>query len=229
MGKIIVIEGTDCSGKKTQGKLLQEKLKEQGVKVTYFSYPDYSSPTGRIIAGPYLAKPEYNCECYFKEGPDKVPSKVSGLYYAADRLYSMPKLKKMLEKGDVILDRYVDSNMAHQAGKIQDKKERYETYKWFETLEYKLLGLPKADIRVLLYMPHDYSKYLRANRVEKLDLLESCEEHLIHAENAYLEIAKRNKYHVINCIENGKVRSIEDINQELFRYVAKELGVTIGK
>lgn len=229
MGKLIVIEGTDCSGKQTQSEKLIERLRAVGRNIHYFSYPNYNSPTGKIIAGPYLAKPAYMTESYFKEGPDKVSAKVSGLYYAADRLYNMPELNKLLSEGDVVLDRYVDSNMAHQGGKILDKKTRYATYKWFEKLEYGLLQLPKADIKVLLYMPHEYSKQLRVHRNEKLDLFESNEEHLKHAERAYLEIAKRNHYKVINCVKDGAIRTIDDINQELYDYVAKKLGVNSGK
>ncbi len=225
MGKLIVIEGTDCSGKQTQSEKLIKRLKKTGRNVHYFSYPNYNSPTGKIIAGPYLAKPAYMEQSYFSEGPDKVSAKVSGLYYAADRLYNMPELNNLLLSGDVVLDRYVDSNMAHQGGKIADKKQRFATYKWFEKLEYGLLSLPKADIKVLLYMPHEYSKVLRAGRSEKLDLFESNEEHLKHAERAYLEIAKRNHYKVINCVKNGQIRSIDDINDELYEYISKKLGV----
>lgn len=224
MGKLIVIEGTDCSGKQTQSEKLIERLKKTGRNMHYFSYPNYNSPTGKIIAGPYLAKPAYMAQSYFSEGPDKVSAKVSGLYYAADRLYNMPELNNLLLSGDVVLDRYVDSNMAHQGGKIADKKQRFATYKWFEKLEYGLLSLPKADIKVLLYMPHEYSKVLRAGRSEKLDLFESNEEHLKHAERAYLEIAKRNHYKVINCVKNGQIRSIDDINDELYEYISKKLG-----
>lgn len=225
MGKLIVIEGTDCSGKQTQSEKLIKRLKKTGRNVHYFSYPNYNSPTGKIIAGPYLAKPAYMAQSYFSEGPDKVSAKVSGLYYAADRLYNMPELNNLLLSGDVVLDRYVDSNMAHQGGKIADKRQRFATYKWFEKLEYGLLSLPKADIKVLLYMPHEYSKALRAGRSEKLDLFESNEEHLKHAERAYLEIAKRNHYKVINCVKNGQIRSIDDINDELYEYISKKLGV----
>ena len=85
MGKIILIEGTDCSGKETQSKLLTEKLKKLGYSATYFTFPNYDSPTGKIIGGPFLGK-SYISEGYFPEGAPNVDPKVSSLYYAADRL-----------------------------------------------------------------------------------------------------------------------------------------------
>ncbi len=228
MGKIIVIEGTDCSGKQTQAKMLCDWLNAMGHHTESFSYPNYDSPTGKIIAGPYLAKPETRVECYFPEGPDAVDPKVSGLLYAADRLYNAGVVEEMLSRGDVILDRYVDSNMAHQGGKIASTRERYRMYKWFEALEYKLLGLPKPDIRILLYMPHEFSKKLRDAR-GSLDLNESCEEHIIHAEQAYLEIASRNHYHVIDCVRDNKILSVDEIFEQIKKVVGKGLGVDIDK
>ena len=125
-GKIIVIEGTDCSGKETQSKKIIEKFNN----CKYFSFPKYDSPTGKIIGGPYLGK-SYICDGWFPEGADKVDPKVSSLYYAADRKYNIDKINQMLDDGyNVILDRYVYSNMAHQGGKIKDTKERHKMYKW---------------------------------------------------------------------------------------------------
>ena len=54
MGKFIVIEGTDCSGKETQSKLLVEKLNNMGHKAIRLTFPNYDTPTGKIVGGPYL-------------------------------------------------------------------------------------------------------------------------------------------------------------------------------
>ena len=74
MGKIILIEGTDCSGKETQSNLLMEKLKSEGLKVDKLAFPDYDSPTGKIIGGPYLGK-SYICQSWFDEGAVNVDAK----------------------------------------------------------------------------------------------------------------------------------------------------------
>ena len=94
-GKLIVIEGTDCSGKETQSNLLIEKLKKENIRIEKFSFPNYNSPTGKIVGGPYLGK-SYICEGWFEEGAPNVDPKVSALYYAADRLYNIDKIKFLI-------------------------------------------------------------------------------------------------------------------------------------
>ena len=116
-GKIIVIEGTDCSGKQTQSQLLIERLKKDGYKCVSLSFPCYDTPTGKIVGGAYLGKPEI-CESFF-ENAVKLDPKIACLYYAADRKYNIGKVLDYIDKGYyVILDRYVTSNLAHQGCKI---------------------------------------------------------------------------------------------------------------
>lgn len=219
MNKIICIEGTDCSGKETQSNLLRSKLEEMGYSIYKTSFPMYDSTTGRIVSEVYLGRTGHG---WFTEGATNVDPKVAGLYYAADRLYNIPKIQEKLKKNVVILDRYVDSNLAHQGAKIKDKEERESMYEYFETLEYDLLKLPKPDINVLLYMPSYMSEILNKNR-EVIDEHESNREYMLQAETAYLEVANRHNYKIINCVVDGKLRTIEDINDELFNYVLSEL------
>ncbi|MBQ4558451.1 MAG: hypothetical protein IJA61_03650 [Clostridia bacterium] len=220
MNKIIDIEGTDCSGKQTQSELLKINLEKRGFTIHQSGFPMYDTPTGRIVGNSYLGK---DGNGFFPEGAVNVDRRVAGLYYSADRLYNLPKIQEMLKTGNVILDRYVDSNLAHQGAKILDPVEREKTYAFFETLEYGLLELPKPDIRVLLYMPTEYAKLLKAGREEKPDQHESDEEYLKRSENCYLEIAKRNNYHIIYCVKDGIIRTIEDIQQELLDFVISRL------
>ena len=97
-GKLIVIEGTDCSGKETQSKMLVESLNEMGLKAVHLSFPMYDTPTGKIVGGCYLGKPEIG-ESLFPEGAVEVDPKIASLYYAADRKYNIGKIKKYLEDG----------------------------------------------------------------------------------------------------------------------------------
>ena len=218
-GKLIVIEGTDCSGKETQTNLLLKHLNEQGIKVEKFSFPNYQSPTGRIIGGPYLGK-GYICESWFNEGATKVDPKVASLYYAADRKYNIYKITWLLDNGvNVILDRYVYSNMAHQGGKITDKEKRIEMYDWLDNLEFNLLELPKADIKVFLHMPYEQAVILKKNREEEPDQHELDVEHLKSAEAAYLELAQKYNFRTIECNRDFEIRSIEEIQEELYKYV----------
>ncbi len=217
-GKIIVIEGTDCSGKETQSKRLVERLKEDGKKVVQLSFPCYDTPTGKIVGGPYLGKPEIG-ESYFGEEALTLDPKITCLYFAADRKYNMTKVNEYLDDGYyVILDRYVTSNLAHQGGKIKDQKERYKIYSWIDKLEYDLLELPKPDITIFLHVPYEYAKELKKNRAN-LDIHEKSEDHLRNAERSYLEIASIYNWYRVECIRDNKLRTIEDISDEIYEKI----------
>ncbi len=222
-GKLIVIEGTDCSGKQTQSELLIERLREDGIKVSKFSFPNYNSPTGKIVGGPYLGK-DYICEGWFSETAPNVDPKVSALYFAADRKYNIATIINQLRNGEnVILDRYVYSNMAHQGCKFREASSRNAMYQWLEDLEFHLLELPEADIKVFLHMPYEASVRLKEGRIEKADQNEASAEHLINAENSYMEIAKKYGFYTIECCEKKEIKSIEEINEALYQYVKEQL------
>ena len=213
-GKIIVIEGTDCSGKETQSKLLEKKLNEQGIKCIRFEFPMYDTPTGKIVGGAYLGKKEIG-ESLFKEGAINVDPHVVSMYYAADRKYNMPKIEEYLnEDYYVILDRYTTSNLAHQGSKIKNKDDRFEMYQWLDKLEYWLLKLPKPDKTIFLHVPYEYSLELIKQRPDT-DEHEKSEEHLKSAEDAYIELSELYNWNRIECVKDGTLRSVEDINNEI--------------
>ena len=220
MGKFIVIEGTDCSGKETQSRLIVDKLNEMGKKAVRITFPNYDSPTGKIIGGPYLGKEEI-CECWFPEGAVNVDPKVACLYYAADRKYNEKEILKYLEDDYyVICDRYLSSNMAHQGSKIHDSEERFLMYEWIDKLEYWLLGLPKPDTTFFLHVPYEYAVELKKNR-KSLDQHEKSPEHLKNSETAYVELSELYNWHHINCIKHQEMRSLEDIKEELMKEINK--------
>lgn len=219
MSKIIVIEGTDCSGKRTQTDLLYNRLKLEKSNIEKLSFPMYETPTGKIIGGPYLGK-KHICEGYFPEGADSVDPKVAALYFSADRKYNAGKIKELLDNGiDVLLDRYVESNMGHQGGKLKTSEERLAMYKWLENLEYGLLELPRPDLTIFLYLPYQYAVELKKNRPEAPDQHEASKEHLENAERAYLELVDLYGFKVINYIKDGKIRSAEDIHEEIYSII----------
>jgi len=222
-GKLIVIEGTDCSGKETQTKMLVKRVEKQDIPCVRLCFPNYDSPTGKIVGGPYLGK-DYICDCWFKEGAINVDPKVSSLYYAADRKYNVKNIEELINKGiNVILDRYVYSNLAHQGGKIKNKEDRISMYNWLDKLEFDLLELPQADIKVFLHMPYDVACELKKNRDEKPDQHELSKEHLLMAEEAYKEIANIYQFKTIECSKDNLPRTIENINDELYEHVKENL------
>lgn len=221
-GKLIVIEGTDCSGKETQSTLLIKSLRDSGIQVEHFSFPNYDSPTGKIIAGPYLGNSLFG-DSWFLNGPVKVDPKVAALYYAADRKYNIHRITWLLEHGiHVILDRYVYSNMAHQGCKISDEIERNNMYEWLESLEFNLLELPRPDIAMFLHMPTDKVATLLQNR-EILDGNEKDISYLHDAERSYLELSKKYNFKIINCSVDDEIRTIENIHEEIINYVKQYL------
>lgn len=217
-GKIIVIEGTDCSGKETQSKLLEERLKEKGKNCVKFNFPMYDTPTGKIVGGAYLGKKEIG-ESLFEEGSVNVDPHVTCLYYAADRKYNWSKIQEYLDKDYyVILDRYTPSNLAHQGSKITDKDERFNMYQWIDKLEYWLLGLPKPDKTIFLHVPAE--KTLELLKCRKcLDNHEKSPEYLKNVEESYIELSELYNWDRIECIKAGNLRSVLDINDEIISLI----------
>ena len=226
-GKLIVIEGTDCSGKETQTLLLEKKLNSLNISSKHLSFPMYDTPTGQIIAACYLGKEEYcnylfkdNTYGLFNEGASNVDYLTSSLYYAADRRYNRNKVIELLDSGvNVILDRYIYSNLAHQGGKISNGEERYKFYKKMEVLEFEILEMPKPDKVIFLYVPYVAALELKKGRKESVDQHEISKEHLINAEHAYFELSDIYKFDIINCAPDNKIRSIKSINEELYSKV----------
>jgi dTMP kinase len=213
-GKIIVIEGTDCSGKETQTKLLEKKLKQMGKKCIRFDFPMYDTPTGKIVGGAIRGKEEMGPKLFEDCGAYVDPHVIS-LYYAADRKYNMPMIEEYLKKDYyVILDRYTTSNLAHQGSKIKEKDDRFNMYQWIDKLEYWLLKLPKPDKTIYLHLPNEYKLELRKKSKE-----EKSEEHLKQAEEAYLELSELYNWDVVECIRNNKIRSVEDINNDILNII----------
>jgi len=197
-----------------------ERLKRLDKGVVTLDFPNYSTPTGKIIRR-YL-------DGEFGEA-DSIPAKVASIFYAIDRHVSKGFIHDELEKGNVtILDRYVESNMGHQGGKIRDVKEREAFFEWLKDLEYGNFELPKPDVVVFLYMPHEVGRELMGGRERKsefhpgkdeLDGHEGNVEHMKHAEESYLHLAELYGWVVINCAPDGTIGSLkspEDIHDELW-------------
>ena len=215
MGKIIVIEGVNDSGKETQSKLLAKALKEEGYKVVEFSFPMYKSPTGKIFKNCVLGK---DGNGYFEEGYENLDPYVVCLYTAADRKYHKEKIERYL-KNDyiVILNRYTSSNMAHQGSRYSDSEERFYMYQWIDKLEYWLLKLPKPDCTILLKVP---AKYL--NQLSEKQVAFNFQEDIFDQDSvlkAYIELSELYNWDSIDCVSNNKMKSVEEIHEEIMKIV----------
>ena len=209
MGKIIVIEGIEGSGKETQSKLLVESLNEIGIKAIEFSFPMYDTPTGRIFKNCLLSNNNY-----FPEGYEALDPELVCLYTAADRKYNIKTIKKYLDLDYiVVINRYTSSNMANQGSKYEEAEDRFYMYQWIDKLEYWLLKLPKPDYTILLNMPYKYNNQLsfdfsNNNKQEKVL-------------RAYMELAGLYNWDVIDCIIDNKEKTRDEIHKEIIELLEK--------
>ncbi len=221
-GILIDIEGADGSGKATQTKLLAEALGKAGHEVATFSFPRYyESRAGKLI-GELLAG---------KHGDFMtMPAYVSALPYAMDRAGAREALQTALDIGKtVVCDRYTSSNLAHQSAKVP-KDEQDALVDFIEGLEYDDLHLPRPSVVFYLSMPTDVSSDLIGKKDareytggEKRDQAERNMAHQDRTRAAYLRLAEEKKWHVIECVKDGALRSPEDIHAEILSIVTTAL------
>lgn len=221
MGKLIVIEGTDSSGKETQTKRLFEKLEEKGLKVKKISFPNYDSPACEPVKM-YLAGA-------FGEDAMKVNPYPVSTMYAIDRYASFKTdwEKFYNEDGIIVTDRYVTSNMVHQASKIRDLDEKKKYLNWLEDLEYEKMGIPRPDLVIFLNMPTEMAVKLMAERKnkitgeEKKDIHERDKEYLKESHANACKIANIYNWKEIKCNDGDRIKTIEEIGEEVFSLIEK--------
>lgn len=221
-GKLIVIDGTDGSGKKTQIGLLARRLKKEGYKVKLLDFPEYYKNFFGKFLGHCLTEQYYNWV--------NIHPKIASIAYAADRFESSDKIKRWLKDGYIILsNRYVSANQIHQGGKISNTKKREEFLKWLETMEYKVFKIPKPAVTIYLSLPietvlkliknRDY-KSARAYLKGKKDVHEKDKNFLKNSIKSALWLAETQKgWLKINCMEGQSLRTFADIHEEIFRKV----------
>ena len=215
-GKFIVIEGTDGSGKATQVELLSKYLISKKKKFEIADFPQYDNFSAAFVAK-YL-RGEYGTA-------DEVGPYRGSIFYALDRYDKSFDIKKWLKDGKIVLsNRYVSANMGHQTGKIKGRKNRDNFLDWLNNLEYKIFGIPKPDKTILLFVPPEIGQNLVDKKSKreyingkKRDIHEADLNHLKKAANAYLYVAKKYNWVVIDCAPNGEMRSRESIHEEIVK------------
>lgn len=217
-GKLIVIEGTDGSGKATQAKLLVDKLEKSGHKVVKLSLPQY----GKKSAGP---TEEYLRGRYGR--PHEVDSYTASVLYAVDHFDLAQEIKRLLaEEYIVIMDRYVDSNVGHQGGKIQDPEARAKFIDWLYDFEYDRLGIPRPDIVLILHVPANTSQQLALARQKELGKVADTHEvdldHLRNAEKSYSWLAKNypEGHKLIECTRGDELLTPEAIHELVWQQLS---------
>ncbi len=220
VGRFIVIDGTDGSGKATQTNLLVEELKLNGYKVEMTDFPQYGTKSAGLIE-------EYLNGKYGQVGPH-----AASIFYAIDRFDASFKITEWLDEGKIIIsNRYVTANAGHQGGKILDEVDRIKFFRWLNNLEYNIFGIPKPDLNIILHIPAkmaqklvdkksaDARKYANG---KKRDLHEADIKHLKNAEKVYLEIAGLfPNTKLVECTADGKLLSPAEVHNRVWELVRR--------
>ncbi|SJZ87262.1 dTMP kinase [Garciella nitratireducens] len=215
-GKLIVIEGVDGSGKETQSKKLYQRLKKEGFSVMQISYPRYDKASSEMVKA-YLRGD-------FGDKPQDVSPYIASTFYAMDRYASYKEDYEQFYKagGIVIADRYTTSNMVHQAGKIQDVKQRKKFLDWLWDYEFHLYGLPIPDLVYFLDIPVTMNQKLMKGRRNKFsgkkkkDIHERDLRYLQRSYKTALSLVDQYHWKRIPCMRAEKLRSIEEIHEEIY-------------
>ena len=225
MGKLIIIEGTDGSGKQTQTELLYKKLKEiKGEeKVKKISFPNYESRASEPVKM-YLAGE-------FGKRAESVNAYAASVLYSIDRFASFKtEWEEFYNNGGIVIsDRYTISNMIHQVPKILDEKEKEKYLEWLVDLEWGKIGIPKPDIVFFLDIPFEFSQKLMKNRENKItgekkkDIHEKDGNYLKNAYETAKELSLKYGWNVISCVNRDKLRTIEDINDEMIKITLENI------
>lgn len=220
MGKLIVIEGScDGVGKSTQYKLLIDRLIKDNEKViTTHHFPSYGTYQGRPV------------EEYLKGNYGKVselsPYFVNSLY-AQDRAITwITGLKQEYDKGSIIvLDRYTTSSLIYQSSVIEDQTKREEFINYIYDYEYNKIGIPEPDLVIFLHAPFELAQELKQKRKQndgiKNDIHESDFEFMKNVSDTSISIANKFNWCYIECIKENKMRSIEEIHEDIYKEVKK--------
>ena len=216
MGKLIVIEGTDGSGKSTQFKLLTERITREGHEFQRLVFPQYQEESSALIRM-YLGG-------QFGTKPSDVNAYAASAFYAVDRYASYKKVwGQWYEDGGLVLsDRYTTSNAVHQASKEPEEKQA-EFLQWLYEFEYDKLGLPAPDLVIYLDVPTDFTEKMMRSREAATnthaDIHEQDLQYLATCRRTGKAAAKFYNWTVIDCVRDGAMRSIEDIHEEIYRHV----------
>lgn len=220
-GKLIIIEAGDGCGKATQSQKLYEALQVEYPQVKKVEFPNYKSPSSALIKM-YLGGE-------FGSHPGDVNPYAASAFYAVDRYASFKTEWEEFYKdgGIIIADRYTTSNMVHQAVKFDNEAEKMKYLAWLWDFEFNLFKLPVPDCVIFLDMPPDYSRSLmkgRANKSgEQKDIHEQDQEYLVKCYYNYKLLAAHYHWRTISCVEAERLKTVEQIAQEVYQTVKQTL------
>lgn len=228
MGKLIVIEGIDGSGKETQSKLLKKRLNEEGLPWYETTFPQYDQESSYFVR-------QYLSGAYGTNA-QSVSAKQASYCYAMDRFHTFRTNKELQQAlsdsaTTVIADRYTTSNILFQAAKFDTPEEMFELIDWICNLEYGDLGLPVPDAVIMPHVEIEKNiELLKKRDIEAnagknhmtTDIHERDFGFIRRVSAASEIIAERMGFKVIDCMdEENNLRKEEDIHEEIYGEVKK--------
>ena len=220
MGKLIIFEGLDGSGKGTQTELACQSLRQKGYDPLKITFPDYESESSALVKM-YLSG-------QFGQKPDDVNAYAASTFYAVDRYASYKTSWGAAYRSNslIISDRYTTSNAVHQCSKLPPM--HWDGFlEWLFDFEYKKLGLPAPDAVIYLAVDPDVSQRLIAERYNgdqtRMDIQEKDTEYLARSRAAAEYCARKLGWKRIECTTVADsvktIRSVEDIHAEVLAYL----------
>ncbi len=216
MGKLIVLEGTDGSGKATQAKRLMQRLLHEGVNCRALDFPRYGEPSAAPV--------ELYLQGALGNRPGDVNAYAASTFYAVDRYCSFKQDwgGYYMRGGVLIADRYTTSNAVHQASKLPPE-ERRAFLDWLFGFEYGLLGLPEPTAVFYLDVPTELTERMMRAREKashtSADIHERDENYLRACREAGEQLVSDYGWQRVDCSRNGTMRTIEDIGEEIYTRV----------
>lgn len=212
-GRLIVLEGTDGSGKSTQFARLCRRLEQAGIPFQKLVFPQYQEESSALIRM-YLAGE-------FGTHPSDVNGYAASAFYAVDRYASYKKVwGEWYESGGLVLaDRYTTSNAVHQASKLPPE-EQEDFFRWLTDFEFDKLGLPAPDLVIYLDMPTELA--VQNLRRREADTHTTADIHEVDTD--YLRLCRETARHAarvlgwqtVSCADkDGNLRTMEDISREV--------------